>query len=283
MADVDNPLGRTAERRADELNGFFADPAVRAVMSTIGGYTTSGVLDLLDYSALRADPKVVIGYSDITALLGAVLEQAGIVVFHGPTVLPELAEHPGILPYTRKSLLRAVTRSAPVGPIVPATEWTEEFLSWDVDDDRPRTVRRGPGRVWLRPGTASGPLLGGNLDTLSAIAGTRYFPALDDAILLCETASGDIRTVIRALTHLRLLGAFDTVAGVVVARAFRAPAGFDAALATELRRLLVRPNVPVVVGVDAGHCDPMATLPLGVTVELDSTADRIEVLDAAVG
>jgi len=282
LATVFDAAERTAVRRAAELNEFFRDPEVRAVVCTIGGYTTNGVLDLLDYDALRADPKPVVGYSDLTALLAAVLTRAGVSCCHGPTLLPELAEFPEPLPDTAESLHRALTDQHPPGVLTPATSWTDEFLSWELDDDRPRKTLPNPGWTWLATGSGTGPLVGGNLETLCTLAGTRYFPAVRGAILLCETASAEAGVAERSLAHLAMLGVFDAVGGVVAGRTFRGGPGFETRFHDLLRQWVARPGVPVVAGLDVGHCDPMTTLPLGGRVRVDSSTGTIEVLDAAV-
>lgn len=272
----------TGSRRADELNGFFQDPRVRCVVASLGGLTSNSVLDALDYDALRADPKIITGYSDITTVLLAVLRRAGLVTFHGPTLLPELAEYPQVLPYTRDSFLRAVARPEPLGRLSPPGERTEELLHWDEADDRPRRTLPADGWQWLHPGSGTGPLVGGNLETIGLLAGTAYFPDFSGAVVVLETTSTDVRNVERALTHLRMLGAFDTAAALLLGRSFRGPEGFEAALRRTVGAFTAEYGVPVVAGMDIGHSDPMLTLPLGVRARVDSATATVEVLDAAV-
>ncbi|MFD8248519.1 LD-carboxypeptidase [Nocardia sp. NPDC059691] len=272
----------SAARRAEELNGYLRDPQIRGVFCTIGGYTTNGVLDSLDYSALRRDPKVVVGYSDITALLLAVLTRSELMTFHGPTVLPELGEYPAPLPYTASSLMRAVTCPEPLGLLPPSPVYTDQFHAWDEADDRPRDLRAVAGWRWLNSGDATGRLLGGNLETLCALTGTKYLPSFAGAVLVCETASSQPDQISRDLNHLAMAGVFDDLAGVLFGRAFRVPREFDQRLDEIVLELFAPLGVPVVTRMHIGHGDPMLTLPLGARVRLDSVRRTIEVIDAPV-
>ncbi|MFJ4851604.1 LD-carboxypeptidase [Streptomyces sp. NPDC088733] len=272
----------TPEERADELNRFFRDPEVRCIVASLGGLTGNAVLEWLDYEALRADPKIIIGYSDITTILLAVYRRAGLVTFHGPTLLPELAEYPRMLPYTRDGFLRAAASARPLGPLAPAAEYTEELLFWDEADDRPRQLVPGTGWQWLHPGTGIGPLVGGNLETIGLLAGTSYLPDFTGATVFLETCATDIRVVERALTQLRMAGVFDRMAALLLGRSFRAGQDFETALRQQVREIAARYDVPAVAGLDIGHSDPMVTLPLGVRARVDAGAGVVEVLDAAV-
>ncbi|WP_225447205.1 LD-carboxypeptidase [Streptacidiphilus sp. PB12-B1b] len=281
---ADGVRDATPAQRAEELNGFFRDSEVRCVVASLGGLTSNAVLDSLDYQALRADPKIIVGYSDITTVLLAVRRRTGLVTFHGPTLLPELAEFPEVLPYTRDAFLDAVARPRPLGPLRPAGERTEELLSWDQADDRPRRTVPGDGWQWLHTGTgpATGPLVGGNLETIGLLAGTPYFPDFSGTVVFLETTATDLRGVERALTQLRMTGALDRPAAVLLGRSFRAPDGFEAALRQKVGEATRRCGVPVVAGLDIGHSDPMLTLPLGVRARVDARTQTVEVLDAAV-
>lgn len=273
---------RTPRMRADELNSFLRDPAVRAVVAAIGGYTTNGILDLVDWDALRADPKIVVGYSDITALLLGVVREAGVVAFHGPTVLPELAEFPTVLAGTRAAFLRATTSAEPLGRVCEPASWTEEFLAWGRDDVRPRRVQPGADPTWLGTGEGAGRLLGGNLETLCALAGTRYFPDTAGAVLLLESAGSSLDSMERDIEHLRMLGALDRPAGLVVGHSFRGGPGFESEFRRRMARWFSGAPYPIVVGVHIGHTDPMPTLPLGVRARLDAAAGAFVIVDPAV-
>ncbi|MDT0266830.1 LD-carboxypeptidase [Streptomyces sp. DSM 44915] len=273
---------RSAEERAAELNGLIRDPEVRAVVAAIGGYRSNGLLELVDWAALRADPKILVGYSDITALLLGAVRAAGVVAFHGPTVLPELAEYPDVLPPTAAGFLRALTDPRPLGRIEPVAEWTEEFLAWGSADHRPRLTEPAAEWTWLGDGTASGPLLGGNLETLCCLAGTRFLPDFDGAVVCLETTATTLDLIDRDLDHLAMLGVFDRMAGLVFGHSFRGGAGFQAELEQRLTERFAARSVPCLLGPHLGHTDPMPTLPLGARCALDTRRRVLEVIDAAV-
>lgn len=273
---------RSAADRAEEFNRVLRDPEVRGVFTAIGGYRSNTLLDLIDWPALRSDPKVLVGYSDITALLVAAVEVAGVVAFHGPTVLPEFAEFPTVLDYTATAFRRATTSDEPLGMVEPAELWTEEFLAWGEADNRAREMRMANTWDWFGSGVAIGRLIGGNLETLCALAGTRYFPDVHGAVVLLESAGDSLEMIDRDLTHLAMLGVFDQMAGLLFGHSFRGSEGFQKRLDEHLRARFEAYDVPGVLGVHIGHTDPMPTLPLGVRVRLDADFHELEVLDAAV-
>lgn len=272
---------REPSARASEFNAFLRDPRVRAVVAAIGGHHSNSILDLVDWAALGADPKPIVGYSDITALLLAGLTAGNVVTFHGPTVLPEFGEYPQPLDYTCAGFLRVTGRPAPAGRVLPPPHWTEEFLAWGSDDVRPRRMVAADGWQWAGHGPATGRLVGGNLETVCALAGTRYWPDWSGAVVLLETLTTEPEPVERCLAHLAMLGVFDQMVGLVAGRSLRGGAGFEQCWRDLVRRWVPR-DVPMVFGADVGHTDPMATLPIGVRVRLDPAAEAMEIVDAAV-
>lgn len=276
------PRHASREDRVAELNAFIGDASIRAIAMSIGGRSSGELLDDLDWDTLRAHPKVILGYSDITAILLAGLTIAGVVMFHGPTVLPELAEHPSLLTYTKDHLLRAVSLAEPIGAVEPAARWTDEHLEWDLSDDRPRQMSTSPGWVWIQPGEATGPLVGGNLETMCSLIGSRYWPSFTGAILVWETTSTSMTAIAPALAKVGASGVFEEIAGMIVGRSFRAPPDQEEELHRQLAVLFREYDIPVLAGVDLGHTDPMLTLPLGVLARINSRDRTLEILDAAV-
>lgn len=271
-----------AKRRAEEINAFLSNPDVRAIFTTIGGWNTNGVLPYIDFDLLRQNPKILIGYSDITALIVAAYTCANVVTFHGPTVLPELGEYPDIQQYTKTSLINTLCNAVPPGRLEMPTTWTEELLLWGQQDNRPRQKLPAQKWKWLYPGFGKGRAIGGNLETLCALAATPYFPDFRDAIFFWESAITDIAQIERSLAHLEMLGVFDKLRGMVVGRSFRAGHDFEESLQCHVLDRFAGIDYPILAGVFLGHPDPMVTLPLGVTVRLDASANLFEVIDAAV-
>ncbi|MEU3017493.1 S66 peptidase family protein [Nocardiopsis sp. NPDC007018] len=282
MAHVNGFDERTPQSRAEELNGFLRDRPVRALLTSIGGHNSNALLDLIDWEALRSDPKPLVGYSDITALLSGAITQAGVIAFHGPTVLPEFAEYPHVQDYTANSFLQATTHDAPMGEIPFPERWTEEFLAWEKDDVRPRVSSPTQPPTWFGQGSAVGPLLGGNLETLCALIGTTYLPSFANAVVLLETVGTSLEALDRCLTHLRTATDISEMAGLVAGHTLRAGEGFQQRWDRHLRRTFGHLGVPLLLGAHVGHTDPMPTLPLGARVRLDADRRTLEVLDAAV-
>jgi muramoyltetrapeptide carboxypeptidase len=274
----------TVDERVADLHALWGDREVRCVLSTIGGYNTNALLDRLDYGLLRDDPKVICGYSDTTALLAAVWTQTGLAVTLGPALMPQFGEHGGIDPYSWESFERTLMRAEPAGPLPVSAGWTAERLAWDSEDERPRRLTPNAGPRGVRPGVAEGPLVAGNLRTLLAVAGTRFFPSLD-GVLLCleDDAEESIATVDRSLAHLRLLGAFDRIAGLALGRFEPASGVTQPALDEVLLGATAGSTFPIVADLDFGHTDPMACLPWGMRGRLVvDTAVELCLLEPAV-
>lgn len=272
----------SARARADEVNAALHDGSVRAVVTAIGGLNTNGVLPYVDFAALERDPKILLGYSDITALLLAAYARTGVVTFHGPTLMPELAEFPEPLAYTWEGVRGALMSGEPLGLLTPPSSLTEELLLWDEADDRPRTALPNPGWSWLAPGSDTGRLVGGNLDTVRALLGTPYMPCTRGAVLFWETCTDSLASIECALDHLDAAGVTADLAGMVVGRSFRVGEGFEKELQELTAERYTERGFPIVAGVDLGHSDPMLTLPIGVEVILDSERRYVEVLSSGV-
>lgn len=271
----------TPRERADELMALVLDDGVKGIVATIGGMNSSSLIPHLDFAAIRAHPKVICGYSDVTALHLAVLAFAGVSTFYGPAVMPSFGEWPAMLPETRESFLDAVQRHR-AGPreLAPPTRWSAHFRDASTDAWRtvPRAFEAHAGWRVLRPGRASGPLIAANLNTLLAAAGTACFPELSGRVLMVEEMRAPWDVQERSFRHLQLLGAFERIAALVVGRpelpdAQGAPFGYDALLLEVLGEV----EFPVVVDFDCGHTHPMLTLAQStrVTVDADGPTARI--------
>ncbi|MEP7326854.1 MAG: LD-carboxypeptidase [Gemmatimonadota bacterium] len=260
-------LAGADEERLADLNQALRDPRLDAIWCLRGGYGMTRILDGVDFDALKRKPKAVIGYSDITALLNALVRLSGVTSFHGPMSRASLT------PFSRwhfDRVLGNLNAAGQLGRIAPPA---------DV------LVPRDDRIVTLKAGVAEGRLVGGNLSLLQCLLGTRYFPDLDDAILFMEDVGEDLYRVDRMLAQLRMVGALQKVRGVIVGRFTEmdrggddGALGFDEVLATYLLPL----NVPVAYGFPIGHIEDQWTLPLGVKARLDATAGEVEILEPAV-
>ncbi|MCP2263202.1 S66 peptidase family protein [Promicromonospora thailandica] len=256
------------EHRVADLHAAFADPSVAGILTVIGGYNSNELLPYLDFDLIAAHPKVFCGYSDISALQNAILARTGLVTYSGPHWSSwGMRDH---FEPTGDWFRAAVMDDAPIA-VQPAAEWTDDL--WFADQDARTPV---PNEGWwpLRPGRASGRVVGGNLATLSLLQGTPYMPSLEGALLFLEDDfESDATHVARRLTSLLQLPGADGVTGLVVGR-FQASSGITRAALDEIvaRQPALR-GKPVLAGVDLGHTSPLLTVPIGGTATLAVESD----------
>jgi muramoyltetrapeptide carboxypeptidase len=277
--------GAAADRAAD-LHAMFADAEVRAVVCTIGGFNANQLLELLDYELIAANPKLFVGFSDITALHGAIHARTALATMIGPALLPQWGEHGGLHDYTWDAFVRVAMRPEPAGVFRQPEHWYPERLWWDEQDDRPRAAEAAPAWRTVRPGRAEGPIVAGNVNTLLLLNGTPWEPPLDGALLCLEDddAYGKPWMVERQLFQLRQLGVFDRAAGLAYGR-IHPEAGFERAewIDEILLRATEGATLPVAAGLDFSHTDPLLTLPWGVRARLDAGDEvTLELVEAAV-
>jgi muramoyltetrapeptide carboxypeptidase len=227
------------EHRAQLLMQLFMDESVKAIMCARGGFGALKILPLLDYERIKRHPKAVVGFSDITALLCVLTERCGWVTFHGPMIvtLPETDAD------SHRSLFNALVADFPM-MIKPA------------------------GGVPLRPGIATGPLIGGNLTTLCHLIGTPYEPEWAGRILFIEDRGEALYRIDRMLTHLKLAGCLDRLAGLVIGE-FE---GIE--VMTDVWRVVMlatqSAQYPIAAGFPIGHGPRNATVPVGLAATLDA-------------
>ncbi|GAA1856922.1 LD-carboxypeptidase [Asanoa iriomotensis] len=243
--------------RADDLNAAFADPAIRGVLCTRGGYGAQRMVDAIDMAAVRHDPKVVAGFSDITALQFALWRGARLAAVHGPGVAWNDERTPAA---SAESLRSALMTTDPV--TIEAVE-TEDTAGVRV------------------PGIAAGPLLGGNLCLITASIGTADMPDLSGAILLVEEVQEPLYKIDRMLTHLRRAGALDGLAGVALGQFTDCSDDWETGLTAMLLDRLGDLGIPVLDGLPIGHGPGQLSVPVGALATLDATEGILSV-EAAV-
>jgi muramoyltetrapeptide carboxypeptidase len=260
-------LAGTDDERLSDFNSALRDPSVDAIWCIRGGYGSIRLLDRIDYQALVARPKVVIGFSDITAVLNSITQLTGIITFHGPVARASMSA------FTRQHFERILSHPRGAGRLdrIPAEPGV--------------LVPRENRIVTLTGGVAEGTLVGGNLTLLQCLVGTPYCPDLTGVILFLEDVGEDLYRIDRMLAHLQLSGALRHVAGVVIGRftdlersSGDGALGLDEVLAHYLDPL----RIPVAYGFPVGHIDDQWTLPLGVRARLDADAGELDVLESAV-
>lgn len=271
------------KERADEINELLYDPEVKAIISTIGGNNSNSLLPYIDYEHLKQHPKIIMGYSDVTALLLACYEKTGVTTFYGPAIVPSFGEYETMFAegeqYVRNIL--CLERRAPHTLDIP-TEWTEEMVDWTTQD-RIKKFQTNDGWLTLRSGEARGPLLGGNLNTMSGFLKSDYFPDLSGAILFLEDSFKTMAEEERSLSMLKLAGVFDQINGLIIGKHEHfddngAPFSFEELLLEVLGEV----DFPILTNVDIGHTFPSHVFPIGIEVALDATAGKITFLEDGV-
>jgi muramoyltetrapeptide carboxypeptidase len=246
------------EARVSDLHEAFADPGVRGIFTTLGGYNSNQLLDYLDYDAIGANPKVLCGFSDITALATAIHARTGLVTYSGPH-FTTFGMKRGI-EYTTEYLGRCVLQEESF-EVLPADHWSDD--PW-YEDQENRDLVPNPGYEVIHEGEAEGRLLGGNLGTLALLFGTPYMPGLEGSLLLIEEdeeeSAGDFDRHLQSLIHQP---GFSGVGGLVIGR-FQRASGVDLdtlrAIIEGKREL---DGLPVVANASFGHTTPQFTFPIG--------------------
>ncbi|BEL05037.1 LD-carboxypeptidase [Actinoplanes sichuanensis] len=255
---------------ADQLNTLLRDPDVRAIIAVDGGQTVFGYLDLIDLDAVRADPKPILGYSDLSLLHLALHARTGLVGFHADMAVPGFGHHWQNAPAADQARLETLyrhllTSTEPFGPL-PA------FSTWEC---------------W-RPGTAEGPLIGAVVNRIALVQATSFALPLDrfnDAILFWEEIGGHTSHVWSYLQVLRHAGILDRISGMIIGVP-RDIAGLEPGTSPTLPELvfdvLGDRDIPVLANVDIGHAGPNLPMPLGIRAALDATSRTLTLLEPAV-
>lgn len=230
--------------RANAVNRLFSDPAVDAIACARGGFGGLKILPFLDFAAVRDNPKIFIGFSDITSLLSAFYSRCGLVTFHGPVC----ASLGGAATRTREALRAAVASDAII----------------NVNAANP---------VVIKPGRAAGPVLGGNLNTLCHLLGTPYQPNFEGCIVFLEDINEAPYRIDRILTQMKLAGCFQGVAGLVLG-SFKKCGSFNK-IGKIFEETFAELDIPVVGGFAMGHGRHNITIPLGLGATLDGSRGRL--------
>ncbi len=256
----------TDQQRLDDLHLMFSDDSVAGIWCARGGYGCSRLLPYIDYKLIGQNPKALIGYSDITALLNAIYQKTGLVGFHGPVAASELTE------YT-EAQFRAVVMEGKAPHAIPLSE-----ANLEKEEGAFRTYA-------VTEGKAKGVLIGGNLSLLAALAGTEYLPESQGKLVFMEDIGEKPYRIDRMLTQLRQAWNLERAAGIVMGiYADCQPKEGDLSLSLEetIRDRTEGLGVPAIYGLSFGHIDDQCTLPVGIEAELDVEGRSLTLLEAAV-
>ena len=268
LREVNGNYAGTVQQRLYDLHAMFADPEVRMLWPIRGGSGCISLLAHLDYDLIRKNPKILLGYSDITALHLAIFNKTGLVTFHGPVASSTLADYP------REHMLAVLMDPQPEYTIPMALENSRRAI------EEPHFAMRT-----VHGGSATGPLMGGNLSLVSALAGTPYAADFRDAILFLEEVNEAPYRIDRWMTQLDLSVGLDRAAAVMVGICDHCgPEHEDISLTLDqtLDIHLQPLSIPAVTGYSIGHIRHQFTIPMGIRARLDTERQTVTLLEAAV-
>ncbi|MGB8704750.1 MAG: LD-carboxypeptidase [Gillisia sp.] len=260
-------LAGTDEERAAEFNDMFRDPEVNAVIALRGGSGAARILDKIDYGLIAKNPKIFVGYSDITALHLAIFAKTGLVTFHGPLATSTWND----FTYAHfKEILFEAKAATLKNPTLIGDNLTQV-------SDRVSTIT---------PGTAKGKLIGGNLSVLTGIMGSAYLPDWEGKILYLEEVGEKIYAIDRMMSQLHLGGVFEKISGFVFGHCTECEPGGSGYGSLTLEQVIdhyIKPlKIPAYTGAQFGHISEIFTIPNGLEAELDATNGLIQLLSPAV-
>lgn len=228
-------MAGTPEDKVNAIHDYFADPNIKAILCTCGGNGTLHYLDMLDYDLIRANPKLFIGFSDITALLHAITRKTGLVTYHGPTL-------------TKLHKINSDNQTQFFDVLAGNT--SECDLKTDLE--------------------VTAPIYGGNLSMLQTLIGTPYAPDLNNAILFIEDINDHLSRYDRMLAHMARAGCFNNLKAIMIGDFINSGDNPDRPFGFTIKDMLKQhaPNTTIIQGLPVGHGDTLFTLPIGGTISL---------------
>lgn len=235
--------------RVKDIHNMFSDKEVDGIICIRGGYGVSRILDKIDYDIIKNNPKVFVGYSDITALHIAIHNECNLITFHGPMTVSNMED--GLDDFSLESFRNTLMNNDIIGRV-----------------NNPK----GEKITTLVKGKTQGKIIGGNLALISATIGTPYEIDIKDKILFIEEIGEEPFRIDRMIMQLKLSGKLDEVKGIVLGDFNKCEPEDpnDHNLMKVIEDLLVSLNKPMIFNIKSGHCSPIITLPLGAEVELNA-------------
>lgn len=267
------------KERSEELNNLIRNPKVKCIMSTIGGMNSNSLLPYIDYEAFKENPKPIIGFSDVTAILLGIYAKTGISTYYGPALVASFGELKPYVDLTYKYFEDILVNDINYPHMLENPEfWTDEFIDWENQDSEKNRVENE--LITVYEGKVQGRLIGGNLNTMTGIWNTEYMPEIKEGdILLIEDSLKDCATIERSFSLLKLSGVFDKVSGIILGKHELFKDSNTGRKPYEiLLEVLGDKEIPFLAEFDCCHTHPMITLPIGCTVELDATNKRVSII-----
>lgn len=264
------------KERAEELNKLIKDPSVKMIMSTIGGTNSNSVLPYIDYEAFKQNPKLVVGYSDATAILLALYSKTGIPTYYGPALVPSFGEFEPLVNDTYHYFEQYFMQKNEMPYEVPTPAfWSDEPVNWLEKTTEKKLYKN----EWVtgQSGIAEGRLIGGNVNAMYGFIGSPYFPVIKQGdILMIEDCMKNASIVEKNFAMLRVQGIFDKVAGIILGKHEQYD---DLGTGKQPLDLLVEQldglDIPILAEFDTCHTHPMHPLAIGKKVKLDAGNKKV--------
>lgn len=261
------------DKRIEDLHEAFADKNVRAILCISGGFNSNQLLSYIDWNLIKKNPKIICGYSDVTALNNAIYAKTGLITYIGP-IFCTFGRSP-LIEFTEEYFKKCLCSSESF-EIKPSLKWSERD-PW-YEDEHDRNFDKNEGYKVINSGKTKGKILGGNLCTFNLLKGTEFMPSLKDAILFLEDddlagkfLDSEFDRNLQSLLHLP---DFKYVKGIVIGRFQKAPEVTFEKISYIIKSKKELKNIPVVCNVDFGHTSPMITFPIGRIVEISLSQKR---------
>lgn len=256
-------LAGTDEERVQDIHQMFKTKNVKAVFCLRGGYGAFRLLDKINYKLIRNNPKIFVGFSEITSLQMAFLKKANLITFAGPMVVPNFSKD--VSTYTEANFWRLITSNKKMGR-----------LKFPNSEKLP----------YINPGNVTGQLIGGNLAVFVSLIGTQFLPILKDKILFLEDVSEFPYKIDRMMNQLKLNQIFKKIKGIILGRFVDClehdPTKKTLTLSEVMEDYLRGIKVPTIYTFPHGHIKDMLTLPMGVKVKLNATKGFVEINEGSV-
>lgn len=269
--------------RADELNELIRDPEVSCIMAAAGGFVSNSLLPHIDYDALKKHPKIIVGFSDVTAVLLGVYAKTGLTTFYGPNLISTFGEIP---PFSEESFHYfedTVSGSLSFPCALPAPEfWTDDSVG--LEERGFECTKHVNKLITVRGGHVSGRLLGGNLNTMLGFFGTPYMPEIREGdILMLEDVRELPESIERSFSLLENAGVFERIGGLILGKHADYRDGKTGLQPWEVPlEIIGKYSFPILAEFDCCHTRPMLTMPMGANIRLDANAQTVSILDCPV-
>ena len=270
--EIDEFNSSSIESRIEDLHDAFRDKEVDAILTVIGGYNSNQLLQYIDYELIAQNPKIICGFSDVTALANAITAKTGIITYIGPHFSSWAMKYG--FEYSQELFEKCCMKDVAFD-LIPSKKWSDD--PWYIDQEK-RDFIQNSGYWVLNPGYALGRIVGGHVRCLNALQGTEYWPNLDDSILILEE-DAEINPPLfdRQLQMLIHQSDFIGVKGILIGRFQK-----ETNMTKELLQKIISTkkelqNIPIVANVDFGHTTPIATLPIGGSLEISANTGDIKI------